>query len=128
MCTAGRGLELSSTGLGDKSAAFIQTLTQLRLLSLSLNVLSSDWTVVVALSTLTSVDLSGNRLVGSIPSTISQLTAVATLDLSGNMLSGSVPPSLSLLPQLRFVRTWANGLRSRARQTFTPLSALSPWL
>ena len=46
----------------------------------------------------TALDLSGNRLTGSIPTQLGGLTALTALDLSGNMLSGNLPAGLRDLP------------------------------
>ena len=72
------------------------------LVSLASNALTAaDWTVLTSLTTLSYLDLHGNRLWGTIPSSIGQLSALTYLDMSWNMLSGSVPSTLSSLTQLR---------------------------
>ena len=48
-----------------------------------------------SLAALETLDLSGNRLSGSIPGELGQLTGLYTLDLSGNRLTGSIPPELA---------------------------------
>ena len=48
------------------------------------------------------MDLSGNRLYGIVPSTISQMTALTFLDLSSNAISGTVPTTLAALTGLRY--------------------------
>ena len=71
-------------------------------MSLASNALTAaDWTVLTSLTTLSYLDLHGNRLWGTIPSSIGQLSALTYLDMSWNMLSGSVPSTLSSLTQLR---------------------------
>ena len=63
---------------------------------------AGDWTVLTTCTALTNVDMHGNRLWGTIPSTVSQLAALTYLDLSSNIISGSIPPTLSSLVQLRY--------------------------
>ena len=75
-----------------------------RRLSLPSNAFTtSDWTVVTALSNLAYLDLHGNQLWGTVPSTLSQLSSLTYLDLSVNLMSGSVPATLTALSKLRFV-------------------------
>lgn len=50
-----------------------------------------------------SIDLSGNNLVGTIPSTINNLTHLKTLNLDNNQLSGGIPIGFGLM-------TWLNHL------------------
>ena len=52
------------------------------------------------LSSLESLDLSYNQLNGSIPSELSNLSSLKGLDLSYNQLSGSIPPDLGNLSNL----------------------------
>ena len=46
----------------------------------------------------TGLDLSDNRLTGSIPTQLGSLTALTALDLSGNMLGGDLPAGLRDMP------------------------------
>ena len=60
-----------------------------------------DWRGVTlggAPERVTGLDLSDNRLTGSIPTQLVGLTALTALDLSGNMLSGDLPAGLRYLP------------------------------
>ena len=56
---------------------------------------------ISALSLLASLDLSGNKLTGTMPSaSLSSLTNLVQLNLKGNKLSGPIPPSISGLSSL----------------------------
>ena len=48
----------------------------------------------------TGLDLSDNRLTGSIPTQLGGLTALMALDLSGNMLGGNLPAGLRDMPPM----------------------------
>ena len=53
-----------------------------------------------SLTSLTSLDLSGNSLWGTIPTELGSLTGLTSLDLSGNSLSGPIPTELGSLTSL----------------------------
>ena len=55
------------------------------------------------LKTLVGLDLSHNRLSGSIPPELGRLTRLQYLDLSHNRLSGSIPPELGRLTRLQYL-------------------------
>ncbi|KAI4991539.1 hypothetical protein ZWY2020_039925 [Hordeum vulgare] len=58
---------------------------------------------LAALRGLTSLDLSRNRLAGTIPPSIAALGELHALLLQGNQISGSIPPSLANLARLRLL-------------------------
>ena len=60
----------------------------------------------------TEVDLSDERLSGSIPAELGRLFELTTLDLSMNSLTGEIPAELGLLPNLEPVRLSGNSLTS----------------
>ena len=64
---------------------------------------AGDWAGITSLPSLYHIDLHGNQLWGTIPSTISLLPVVTYLDASSNAISGSVPVTLSALAGLRHV-------------------------
>ncbi|XP_011040214.1 PREDICTED: probable LRR receptor-like serine/threonine-protein kinase At1g53440 isoform X2 [Populus euphratica] len=59
---------------------------------------------------LKAIDLSKNKLHGSIPLTLWNLSSLTRLDLSTNFLSGSIPPSLGNLSSLEYLRLSRNFL------------------
>ena len=59
------------------------------------------------LAQLTFLNVSLNRLVNSIPAAISALTQLQTLDLMGNAITGTMPSEISALAPLMYgVHTW----------------------
>lgn len=58
----------------------------------------------------TEIDLSGNRLVGTLPPRIGALLHLEILDLSGNELIGSIPPELGNLTELSTLYLGGNRL------------------
>lgn len=63
-----------------------------------------------AMPYLTHVDLSGNRLTGTISSAVGHLTVLEHLDLSGNNLGGSVPFGMAMAKNLQTLRLADNSL------------------
>lgn len=59
---------------------------------------------------ITSIDLSGNNLNGTIPSSMGRLVHLRTLDLSSNQLSGSIPSSVGKLLHLEKLALASNKL------------------
>ena len=57
-----------------------------------------------SLANLEILDLSDNKLRGTIPPTLCSLTDLDTLDLGRNRLTGSIPPELGKLAELRALR------------------------
>jgi Leucine-rich repeat (LRR) protein len=71
----------------------------------------------------TRIDLSANNLVGTLPSTLNDLTQLEVFSLSNNTLSGSIP-SLAGLGSLRTLSLSTNAFTGSI-PTFTGLTALS---
>ena len=59
---------------------------------------------------ITAIDLSGNKLVGSLPARLGNLIHLAKLDLSGNELAGPIPPELVNLTNLSTLYLGGNKL------------------
>jgi xylan 1,4-beta-xylosidase len=59
---------------------------------------------------ITSLELTMNNLVGSIPAAISQMKALNMLSLPGNHLSGAIPAAIGEMPSLKFLNLWNNHL------------------
>ena len=66
-----------------------------------------------SLSSLISLDLSGNRLSGEIPDTLATLTNLQYLNLSDNQLDGAIPTSLGDLSKLETLDLSKNELTGR---------------
>ncbi len=62
------------------------------------------------LTTLTDLVLSRNGLSGGIPPELGQLTNLESLDLSVSSLNGPIPPELGQLTRLKQLRLWISGL------------------
>ncbi len=58
----------------------------------------------------TSIDLYNNKLSGTIPAEIGQLTQLQTLNLAGNQLSGTIPVQIEQLTQLKSLYLSTNQL------------------
>ena len=63
---------------------------------------AADWTALTALNTLSVLDLHGNRLYGTIPPTVSQLTALTLLDVSQTGVT-ALPSTFANMTALRCV-------------------------
>ncbi|MEQ9376180.1 MAG: FG-GAP-like repeat-containing protein [Imperialibacter sp.] len=66
--------------------------------------------ITVVGNRVTQVDLNTNNLVGTIPTSIGDLTALTNLNLGGNMLSGSLPTEIGTLTALVDFQLWDNQL------------------
>ncbi|XP_066314995.1 receptor-like protein 51 [Miscanthus floridulus] len=62
------------------------------------------------LAGITHINLSSNVLNGPIPTSIGDLISLTTLDLSNNTLSGGIPDTLSTLPELEVLNLGSNRL------------------
>ena len=81
------------------------------------------------LSSLTELGLSHNRLDGTIPSKLGGLSNLVTLDLSGNLLTGTIPPGLGNLADLSVLRLAWNQLTGSIPTELSGLKHLSTlWL
>lgn len=74
--------------------------------------------------TLLHMRLQGNNLMGTIPSSLTQLTALQTIDLSSNQLTGSIPSALSSIPSLEVILLEENLLTGTIPKTLSSLTRL----
>ena len=79
------------------------------------------------LTNLTQLDLLGNGLYGSIPSSLGDLTNLKRLHLAENDLSGSIPSSLGDLTSLESLYLFRNDLRGQIPSSLENLTNLN-WL
>ena len=71
------------------------------------------------------LELYGNQLTGSIPSSLGSLTNLEYLGLSGNQLTGSIPPSLGSLTNLRLLGLGDNQLTGSIPPSLDSLTNLA---
>lgn len=77
------------------------------------------------LSALSYLQLNSNQLTGSIPSTLGNLTNLDTLSMGGNTLSGSIPSSLGNLLNLTFLNIRINNLSGSIPSSLDNLTKLT---
>jgi hypothetical protein len=77
-----------------------------------------------SLSGLTTLDLSSNQLSSAIPSQLSSLSGLTTLDLSYNMMYSSIPSQLSSLSGLTTLDLSYNALQGPIPSSLASLTAL----
>ncbi|MEO8359552.1 MAG: carboxypeptidase regulatory-like domain-containing protein [Vicinamibacteria bacterium] len=89
-------LALNDNRLSGMVPVWLFTLPELNVCQLQNNALGGEWRLPKTKSadSLKTLDLSWNRLVGSIPEGLTRLTRLRELDLSHNALTGKIPPSL----------------------------------
>ncbi|CAL9176252.1 unnamed protein product [Musa hybrid cultivar] len=104
-------VNLPSMGLdGPLHTLNFSALPSLTSLNLTSNRLSEQIPpTIFTLSELISFDVQGNDFTGTIPARISSLTKLRSLNLSGNKISGSIPLSLGNMTSLDFLTLSGNG-------------------
>jgi hypothetical protein len=70
------------------------------------------------------INLQNNRLDGTLPSLLAKMRSLATLNLAGNRFSGSLPSELGDLDALGFLDLSANAFTGFVPSSFTQLSSL----
>ncbi|KAM0025045.1 putative non-specific serine/threonine protein kinase [Helianthus debilis subsp. tardiflorus] len=103
-CSANRVTQLTfdPAGYAGTLSPLVSQLTQLTTIDLSDNKLSGSIpTSLFSLPNLQTLILQSNSFSGTIPPVISNLKAIETLDISHNLLSGSLPDTSSLLTLTR---------------------------
>ena len=104
-------LRLVGQGLSGTIPAELANLTELTVLSLSINNLTGI--IPPQLGNLTRLQelwLAGNRLTGPIPAELGNVSHLQYLSLSQNALSGTIPPELGRLLNLDWLMLEENGL------------------
>ncbi|XP_038882748.1 probable LRR receptor-like serine/threonine-protein kinase At5g10290 isoform X1 [Benincasa hispida] len=79
---------------------------------------------IVAIKSLSTLNLQGNYISGGIPEEFGNLTNLVTLDLGNNSLIGKIPSSLGNLKKLRFLTLSQNHLTGTIPETFSTLPSL----
>ncbi|GAB2289104.1 hypothetical protein Dimus_023406 [Dionaea muscipula] len=106
-------LSLSSLNLsGPIPDTTIGKLTKLQFLDLSLNKITSFPSDFWSLTTLKSLNLSHNKISGSLPSNVGNFGSLQTLDLSSNDFSTEIPQSIGSLVNLTILKLDRNGFSS----------------
>ncbi|XP_074576076.1 receptor-like protein 54 [Curcuma longa] len=82
-------------------------------------------TLSKVLTIFTAIDFSNNKLSGSIPETIGDLTALCVLNFSCNLLTGGIPPQLGTMAQLESLDLSMNQLSGEIPLELTSLTFLS---
>jgi Leucine rich repeat len=80
---------------------------------------------LVAMTDLVSLGLDSNLLAGTIPSSLGTLTALTDLSLSGNQLIGTIPSSLGALTALTSLQLWDNQLIGTIPSSLGALTVLT---
>lgn len=76
------------------------------------------------LTTLTNLNLSDNNISGTIPSSVGNLTNLTNLDLGENSISGSIPPEIGNLKELKSLNLGSNNLSGNIPKEVGNLSML----
>ncbi|KAG8068855.1 hypothetical protein GUJ93_ZPchr0005g14381 [Zizania palustris] len=76
------------------------------------------------LSYLQYLELYGNELNGSIPTTLGKLSNLISLDLQDNLFTGTIPDSLGTISTLQLLRLHGNNLTGAIPQSFGNLTNL----
>jgi hypothetical protein len=111
-----------------KATAGPEWLTSTNWLMVSDTVSPCDWYgVSCANGQVTALDLTGNRLTGSLPAALGALSGLTSLMLDSNRLTGPVPPALCALAETRTSASLAyNSLSVVRRTTRACLERLDP--
>ncbi|BAS74358.1 Os01g0750400 [Oryza sativa Japonica Group] len=76
------------------------------------------------LSAITHLNLSSNDLNGNIPTSIGDLISLTTIDLSNNSISGRIPDTVSTLPELEVLNLGSNRLNGSIPQFLSEMRGL----
>ena len=112
-------------GRGDDSdSGTVSPPARVREISLSGQGIQGAFPDVVELTGLRVLDLSGNRLIGGLPSELGNLSELRILRLNSNELSGSIPSELGELSALEYLDLSENGLSGSIPSELGNLSSL----
>ena len=112
-------------GRGDVSdSGTVSPPARVREISLSGQGIQGAFPDVVELTGLRVLDLSGNRLIGGLPSELGNLSELRILRLNSNELSGSIPSELGELSALEYLDLSENGLSGSIPAELGNLSSL----
>ena len=78
-----------------------------------------------ALGNMTSLSLVANALTGPIPPELGQLSSLEHLNLGANALTGPIPPELGQLSSLKYLELWSNELVGDVPESIENLPYLS---
>ncbi|KAL8538246.1 hypothetical protein ACS0TY_000283 [Phlomoides rotata] len=92
--------------------------------SVTLSVKGADVEFTKVLTIFTTIDLSSNNFIGSIPDSLSNLTSLRLLNLSHNSIQGIIPPALGRMTNLEQLDLSSNQLSGSIPQTLTSLTFL----
>ncbi|MEQ8811194.1 MAG: FG-GAP-like repeat-containing protein, partial [Imperialibacter sp.] len=81
--------------------------------------------ITVVGNRVTQVDLNTNNLVGTIPTSIGDLTALTNLNLGGNFINGSLPTEIGNLTALVDLQLWNNQLSGQLPTSIGNLTNLT---
>jgi hypothetical protein len=74
---------------------------------------------------ITEMDLGGNNLKGTIPSSVGSMTGLTSMDLTGNNLKGTIPSSLASLTKLTGLDLEENNLKGTIPSSLASLTLLT---
>lgn len=103
-------LDLSENWMQGTIPMWIWQLKKLKYLYLFDNNFTGEIADNITALDLVEIDLSSNKLTGTIPGDFGKLTNLTLLFLYQNQLCGSIPPSIGLLPNLYDIRLFNNML------------------
>ncbi|BFG21972.1 hypothetical protein CerSpe_082460 [Prunus speciosa] len=72
-----------------------------------------------------SIDLSSNKLIGEIPSEITNLVGLVSLNLSRNQLTGQIPPRIGMLQELDSLDLSRNQINGRIPNSLSQIDRIS---
>ncbi|KAL6839793.1 hypothetical protein ACP4OV_030481 [Aristida adscensionis] len=119
-------LSLDGNTLSGSIPASLGQCKRLAMLNLSVNNLDGPIpNEILAISSLSlGLDLSNNKLTGSIPQQIGKLINLGILDISNNKLSGEIPSDLGLCAVMQFLHMEDNMLSGIIPQSLNKLKAI----